>query len=309
MKVALLFSGQLRNISYDLFRFSLSNLTKNLDYEIFIHLWDEIGVSMNHEKDNLKVLNKKNGVSLAKKLFKDFNVIKLQSESYLEFKNNLNKKYKEIIDSQFFHFGTVNSAAQIYSISKCFNLISNDLNKYDLIFKCRFDTLFVHPLNLYDLKEFKNSKKIYSINFGRSFFPERIYDIFFGGQKESMLFLGKIWDNFPDLVSDNFDNKLDKRDACRIFYLAAVKEGIICTTFETRICDIFRNINNNFYEKYLISMHLIRLGKIFKNFKVISYFYIWFRLRKLSLFKIIYYLIISFLISPISYLKRSRYFF
>ena len=37
MKVAFLFSGQLRELEYDLFRKSLVNLTKDLDYSIFAY--------------------------------------------------------------------------------------------------------------------------------------------------------------------------------------------------------------------------------------------------------------------------------
>ena len=50
MKVALLFSGQIREIPIELFRKSLSNLIKELDYEIYIFTWREVGKSLNHSK-------------------------------------------------------------------------------------------------------------------------------------------------------------------------------------------------------------------------------------------------------------------
>ena len=52
MKIAFLFSGQLRELEYDLFRKSLLNLTKDLDYAIFAYSWEEMGESLNH-KNNL----------------------------------------------------------------------------------------------------------------------------------------------------------------------------------------------------------------------------------------------------------------
>ena len=52
MKIAFLFSGQLRELEYELFRKSLLNLTKDLDYAIFAYSWEEMGESLNH-KNNL----------------------------------------------------------------------------------------------------------------------------------------------------------------------------------------------------------------------------------------------------------------
>ena len=49
MRIAFLFSGQLREVSLDLFRRSLSNLTKDIDYGIFVYCWEEEGKSLNHK--------------------------------------------------------------------------------------------------------------------------------------------------------------------------------------------------------------------------------------------------------------------
>ena len=50
MKIAFLFAGQYRDIPNDLFRKSISNLTKDLDYDVFCYSWDEVGVSGDHRK-------------------------------------------------------------------------------------------------------------------------------------------------------------------------------------------------------------------------------------------------------------------
>ena len=52
MKVAFLFSGQLRDLPYSLFRKSLFNLTEGLDYSIFSYCWDKKGKSLNHKSIN-----------------------------------------------------------------------------------------------------------------------------------------------------------------------------------------------------------------------------------------------------------------
>ena len=56
MKIAFLFSGQLRELEYELFRKRLLNLTKGLDYAIFAYSWEEMGKSLNH-KNNLPEIN------------------------------------------------------------------------------------------------------------------------------------------------------------------------------------------------------------------------------------------------------------
>lgn len=307
MKIAFLFSGQLRNIPIDLFRNSLRNLTDGLDYDIYLYLWDKTGKSLNHSKYSEKFSNNDESSYLINHLFEGFNIARKKYESFENFKKDLNPKHLKVFKSNKYHFGTVNSLPQIYSLSKCFKLLNNNLNKYDLIFKCRFDSLFVHPLNLYDLSSIKTSKKLYSLNFGRAYYPKRVYDIFFGGSREAMMFLSDIWENTPNLVKDKFNNNLDQRDCCRILYLAAKKNKIDVTSFETRICDIFRNFENNYYEKYLISMHLISLRKIYKSFSILFIFYKWFKYRNLNELLILLYFLKSILILPFSYLKRIKY--
>ena len=87
--------------------------------------------------------------------------------------------------------------------------------------------------------------------------------IFFFGSSRSMTFLLDIWSKFPFLIKDKFDNKLDKRGACRILYLAAISNGTESASFNFRICDVYRNFENNYYEKYLLSIHLISLRNFF----------------------------------------------
>ena len=50
-----------------------------------------------------------------------------------------------------------------------FNYLS--LYKYDLIFRCRFDSLYIHPLKIYDLEKMRKKNVLYNINFGRAYFP------------------------------------------------------------------------------------------------------------------------------------------
>jgi len=307
MKIAFLFAGQVRNISIDLFKNSLSNLTQNLDYDIYAYSWEEKGVSLNHSKEDPIISKNKNASQIISQLFNGFNLKELGLESYLDFQDKLDQKYMDIQKSKDFHSGTINTLPQIYTLSKCYKLLQKNISEYDLIFRCRFDSLYVHPLRLYDLENYINQNNLYNINFGRAFYPKRVYDIFFGGSKNAMSFLEDIWEKLPYLIYDEFNNKLDNRDSCRIIYLAAKKKGINVRTFDSRICDVFRNQKNNFYEKYLISMHLVRPSKFYGSLTKLRFFNNWFFKNNLSINSFLRTTIKTALLIPIVYLKRIKY--
>ena len=306
MKVAFLFSGQLRELELDLFRKSLVNLTKDLDYSIFGYTWKEMGKSLNH-KNNLS------GIDLVENidekisfLFKDFNLLDFGYESFRDFKKKLKGEYRDIFYSKEYDFGTVNSLPQIYTLYKSFELLEKSKLKFDLVFRCRFDSIFIHPIKIFPLKKILSSGKLFNLNFGRAYYPKRIYDIFFGGSMESMNFISTIWDDTPFLVKNNFDNSLDKRDCCRILFLAASINNINVKSFPSRICDVYRN-NDLTYSKYLISSHLINLRLNKKNILYLSFILKWFRQRNLSNIKINFYLIQAILLIPLVYVKRLKY--
>ena len=306
MKVAFLFSGQLRELEFDLFRKSLVNLTKGLDYSIFAYTWKEMGKSLNH-KNNLPEIDLVENIDeKINFLFKDFNLLDFDYESFSDFKKKLKGEYRDIFYSKEYDFGTVNSLPQIYTLNKSFELLEKSKLKFDLVFRCRFDSIFIHPIKLFPLKKILSSGKLFNLNFGRAYYPKRIYDIFFGGSKESMNFISNIWNDIPFLVKNNFDNRLDKRDCCRILYLAASKTNINIKSFPSRICDVYRN-NELTYSNYLISSHLINLRLNKKNFICLAFILKWFQERKLSYIKITFYLIQALILIPFVYLKRLKY--
>jgi len=308
MKIAFLFAGQYRPIQKDLIRYSIQNLTEGLDYNIFCYSWDEPGESLDHREDIPKIKSDNDSFSQISSIFSEFNLKEVCTESYENFVINLPKKHKKILNSRLYHKGTIFALPQIYTLSKCYKLLDNDENKYDLIFRCRFDSIYLHPLKIYPLRKFLNSSAIYNINFGRAYYPNRIYDIFFGGSKKSMSFLEQIWDNIPQLVENNLNTGQDKRDACRLFYVAAVLNNIKIKSLNTRICDIYRPFKDNYYEQYLISSHLFSLKFNLTSFKSIPFFIRWFIYRRINLIKLYSIIIRTIFLIPLSYLKRFKYF-
>ena len=309
MKVALLFAGQYREISETLFKKSLSIFVKGLDYDIYSFVWEEVGKSLNHKKKLPRLENIDSAKDLVQDLFLNFNLVNIKSEPFKSFKEQLDLQHKNIFNSDEYDFGTINSLPQIYSLQECFNLLGENIYKYDLIFRCRFDSLFIHPLKLYNLQKISKENNLYNLNFGRAYYPNRVYDIFFGGSTESMSFLGNIWPKIPELISNKFNNNLDKRDDCRILYLAAKQSGINVKSLDIRCCDVFRNLNDSHYENYLLSMHLIspRLGK--RSLKALYFFLKWAYYRRINLFKLILTMNKTIFLIPFTYLKRIRYLF
>lgn len=306
MKIAFLFSGQLRKIPYEIFRKSLSILTEDLDYSIFSYCWEEQGKSLNH-KNNLPDLYYCSNIETHLKfIFKDFNLIDYGYESFTSFKNNLPNEYRKIMNSKEFHFGTINSLPQIYTLYKSFQLLDKSNSEFDLIFKCRYDSVFIHQMKFLPLLEINNTNCLYSLNFGRSYYPNRVYDIFFGGSRKSMKFISSIWDDIPMLLNNRFSNGLDKRDCCRLIYLAAKLDNIKVDSFKSRICDVYRN-NNLLYAKYLISSHLISINLNQNKLEIIISMIKSFRYMGIKKFKILAYFIKSIIFLPFSFLKRVKY--
>ena len=307
MKVAFLFSGQYRKIDPNIFRKSLSILTRSLDYDIYCYSWEEEGKSLNHG-NRIETIN--SNISAESKiidLFEGFNLKKIDTENYKEFKNNLKTDYKYIFNSKSYKIGTINCLPQIYTLYKSYELLMPNIAEYQLIFRCRLDSLFIHPLNIFPLEEIIQSNYLYTLNFGRAYYPNRVYDIFFGGSINAMSFLKDIWKEFPKLIADDYDNKLDKRDCCRIIFLSALTNNIHTKSFKTRICDIYRINYNSQYEFYLLSSHICSLNLDFKSFKAINYFLKWCIFRKTNLIKLFFIFLKTLLLLPLSYIKRIKY--
>ena len=309
MKIAFLFAGQFRSIPNELMEYSISNLTKGIDYSIFCYSWDEPGVSLDHRENIPQTKNKIDSFTQISNVFSNFNLKKICTESYEKFCINLPKTHKKILNSKIYHNGTKFALPQIYTLSKCYELLKSDIHEYDLIFRCRFDSIYIHPLKLYPLKNFLNSSYLYNLNFGRAYYPNRIYDIFFGGSKKSMSFLDEIWTNIPQLVENKYNNGQDKRDACRLFFLAAISNNIKIKSFKTRICDVYRPFKDHYYEKYLISSHLLSLKLDITSLKSILYIIKWFIHREINFMKIFLIIMKTIFLIPLSYLKRLKYFF
>ncbi len=307
MKIALLFSGQYRDTPDSIFLKGIDELTNQIDYDIYSYCWNECGVSKNHKKIIPQVKLDLNAEEKINKLFKNHNLKLSKSELFEKFQDSLDKEYLQIMNSSKFSHISINSIPQIYMIYKSYKMITNDINKYDLVFRCRYDSIFLHPLNIYPLKKISSSNCIYNINFGRAYYPKRIYDIFFGGSPQAMGFIEFLWNNLPDLINNKLNNGLDNRDSCRLLYIGSLNASIQTKSLKTRICDVYRNNNPQLYIKYIISSHISKYILSIYTLKMLKSIWKWNKYLSLSSTILFINLFKMLAIYPIMIIKRFKY--
>jgi hypothetical protein len=246
-KLALCLSGEFRFFDHPLIIDGFKKFLLIHKPDIFISTWDHIGVSMNH--GYIDPSSKKNiDANIFEKIKEIYESIKyLKIENYNSWFESLDKILKDNIYSNKFNPLTINSYTQIYKIHDSINLKSKyekeNNFKYDVVIRARTDNLFINHFNLSI-----DSNSIYNINFGSAFYPNRIYDILFYGDSNSMDKVSDAFINFQNLINHDFNNGLCKRDACRILYLQAFLSNLKVFSTSSRLCDIYRG--GSFEEYY-----------------------------------------------------------
>jgi len=247
MKIALLFSGQIRDINPRLFNAGLKTLINGTNADAYLTYWDQAGISGCHNIENL-FAPKLKGFDVQNYLRTAFDGINVVSERRLKeekWEQELPSQYVEIYKSPEFSKLTINSLPQLYQIYESARTAVN-LQNYDYVFRCRFDSVFVSKIG----PELNRNKpeKIYTINFGKAFCPQRVYDIFFYCKPNQIKVFTDPWENLVEFVNSDFNNGLDRRDACRILYLACQKNHFQVETTPIRYCDVYRGSPKYFFD-------------------------------------------------------------
>jgi hypothetical protein len=85
---------------------------------------------------------------------------------------------------------------------------------------CLVEEIPKHYLNyFFDINKELSQNKIFTLNPPKIFYPNRIYDIFFYGNNESMNKLCDCWLTILDCINNPFDNRLPNVDSCRVLYV------------------------------------------------------------------------------------------
>lgn len=259
-KIALLFSGQIRDINPRLFNEGLRIFTKYHSADIYLSYWDKAGKSGNHsrkilENNSIKSFDIQKYLKIA---FKGYDINKEKIVKVKDWEHAENSEIKKINNNKNFHFTTINSAKQLFQIYNSYLLLDNP-NEYDFIVRCRFDSVFVFPFT----PELDNHVNyLANINFGKAYRDDRVYDIFFYTKSSNSYEIFTSWLKFAEYVRYPFDNLLDPRDTGRILYLAAILNNIKVISVDVRYCDVFRR-----QKKFSYFIDLIKWGLISKNSK------------------------------------------
>jgi hypothetical protein len=247
-RVAILLSGQMRRYTDPDVLHSLHRFWSLFDHvDVFISTWSDRGVSYNH--GHMKSHgDETDGVTEAelRRIYPQARRIRIHSLG--EWERGLEGVWKSVYAEGFewngMHIrGTV--VPQLFGIwdanQQRLAYQAETGAQYDLVIRCRPDTIFVpHSRSIY---ESAATNAIYAIN-NRStatFYPQRIYDIFFFGSSKAMDAVCEAYKELPELLRCPWDNGLHPRDACRCLYVQArFQHGLEVVDLPLDVCAVKR---------------------------------------------------------------------
>lgn len=267
-KLALLFSGQVRKIDPWMFNKSLKIFIGKHDADVYMSHWDTSGKSGHHDPSIL-LGNTSTDLDIISQLniaFTDIKVKKHKVISNQHWEMSCSDEVRRIIENKKYSILTINSAKQLFQIHESYSLIDNPAC-YDFIVRCRFDSVFLFE---FQVPEVESRNIVWNINFGNAYYKNRIYDIFFfTAPLYSSAVFSLPWLRFGESVRDDFDNRLDRRDACRILYLNAKAKNLDVMSTSIRYCDIYRNNRKYFFDIFWWGLS----GRRNFNFKLLKKYF------------------------------------
>lgn len=163
MRVAFCISGELRTFLSQPVLNSYKHICSILNPDIFISIWDHVGVSHCHRNGVVVDFEHKVDQTLLNNILP--NIKDVEIENYDVWKNSLSTDYVSIMSRTDMDHRTKNSCSQLYRIFKCNELKQNfeTVNGfvYDVVFRLRPDFMLQDDV---DLSIQPNS--IYHINSG-----------------------------------------------------------------------------------------------------------------------------------------------
>lgn len=228
MRVAVLLTGQMRRYTDPEVLHSLQKYWSLFDaVDVFISTWSDRGVSYNHgdmrvrgdegdrvtEAELRRIYPQTRGIAVHDIKVWETGLKGVWKTVYTEGFEWNGMKIRGTVVPQLFGLWDANRLRREYEMSTGVS--------YDLVIRCRPDVVFVpHSRSLY---ESAAPNTVYAINNVASgtYYPQRVYDIFFFGDAAAMQGICEAYPRLEELVAHPWDNGLNPRDACRCLYIQA----------------------------------------------------------------------------------------
>lgn len=242
MRIAILLSGEMRN--YDnpaILTAAYKHLFSRHECDVFIATWDRRGESYNQGQgasaSTKAVASNFVSAETLAAVYRYIGVkhVEVHLEDEAEWLTSLpasmksyytkgydwsGSHYKGTSVPQFYTLAIANRMKSVFEAKNHFT--------YDLVIRNRPDNRFRvdFPSEIQ-----MSSSSIATINSRsspfRTFWPQRIYDIFFFGSSAAMdIVAGGAYDEYMDNVSHPFNNGLHSEDSCRLLFVQALRHGI-----------------------------------------------------------------------------------
>ena len=134
------------------------------------------------------------------------------------------------------------SVPQLFKLSQAFAALrgsSSSKGGYDVVLRARPDALFRAPA----IPVPPHPNHVYAINCmhpHRSFWPQRIYDIYFYGSEAALETLVGTYRDHVVNEAHPFHNGLHPKDTCRLLYVQALRGGLNVVDIDYDVCMIYR---------------------------------------------------------------------
>lgn len=245
MKAAILLCGQMRTFREPDVLQSLLAFFKQFEAcDLFISTWDEQGVSYNHgnvqdRPDSQHPISD----SLLRSTYPDVRGCAIHSLATWE--TSLSPEYLRMYKEGFVWSGMQIKGTMVPQLFTLWD--ANRLRKvheretrqrYDVVIRCRPDVLMKPDVYRY-IDEYVGISAINNPA-TRTFYPHRIYDIFFWGPSRFMDALCDAYNHLEMLEVHAFQNGLHPRDVCRILYVQALVHGIPVRDIACDLCIVRR---------------------------------------------------------------------
>jgi hypothetical protein len=210
--------------------------------DIYVSTWITCGVSYNHGHI-IRIGNEHDRVTE-----EDIRTLypRVQAVEVLDFQHwltTLSATYRRIYEEGFYWNGMHirgTAVPQLWALWNANRLRCESKRTYDCVMRVRPDAIFSMPIPKEILED---TEGIWAINCMATgtYYPQRIYDIFFFGSPRNMTATCDAYNHLESLIAHPFSNGLHPRDVCRLLYVQTTHmHGIRVKDLPLDVCVVKR---------------------------------------------------------------------